>query len=94
MPQSVLDQLRSICSDVHLVQGDFDDIEAPDQLVGVLAPTAAEQLLALHGRWAPPSCPLPPSKHTFVAPAGSPLASRATAAWACIAECSCRRHLA
>lgn len=33
-PQSLLEYLRGICADVKLVQGDFDDFEAPEQLVG------------------------------------------------------------
>ena len=31
--QSLLEYLRGICSDVRLVQGDFDDFEAPEHLV-------------------------------------------------------------
>jgi hypothetical protein len=29
----LLEYLKGICADVKLVQGDFDDFEAPDQLV-------------------------------------------------------------
>jgi len=31
--QSLLEYLKGICADVKLVQGDFDDFEAPEQLV-------------------------------------------------------------
>jgi hypothetical protein len=31
--QSMLEFLRGICSDVKVVQGDFDDFESPEQLV-------------------------------------------------------------
>lgn len=31
--QSTLDFLKGICSDVKIVQGDFDDFESPEQLV-------------------------------------------------------------
>jgi hypothetical protein len=31
--QSMLEFLRGICSDVRVVQGDFDDFESPEQLV-------------------------------------------------------------
>ncbi|KIZ05006.1 Vacuolar protein sorting-associated protein 29 [Monoraphidium neglectum] len=31
--KSLLEYLKGICADVKLVQGDFDDFEAPDQLV-------------------------------------------------------------
>jgi hypothetical protein len=33
-PQSLLEYLKGICADVKLVQGDFDDFEAPEHLVG------------------------------------------------------------
>lgn len=31
--QTTLEFLRGICSDVKVVQGDFDDFESPEQLV-------------------------------------------------------------